>query len=491
LSLTRAILATAFLLTAPALAQTGEIVVGQTFLTAGADPARGSNGWALASHGVAETLFTVGRDGAVVPLLAERADRVGPLDWRVVLRDDARFPDGAPVDAAAVAAGLNRTMAENPAARASAGRIAFAVIDARTLSATTERPTPVLASVLAEWPMAVHRPGDGAPAFTGAYRIASMAAGDEVRLVPNPHYPGAAERVPVRIRRFGDAQALSLALEAGELDLAFNVPVEALRRLRARDGVTVKSFPVAYQYMAWMNTTRPQLSDVRVRRAIDLALDRAQLVQAIGAGEVATGAFARTFPFASADPRPTDVAEAARLLDEAGWVRGAGGTRTKDGQPLRLTIFAYPQRPDLITMQPVIRAQLQRIGVQVETRVTENPNPFGQSGDFDILLWAQHTAPAGDPAFFLGLFLRTGAANNFARWSAPAFDAVLDRMAETGDPAARADLAREAERIVFDGAPVAYLATPVWHVGLSARLAGYEPWGSDYYVIRPDLKAAR
>ncbi|MGH8429934.1 MAG: ABC transporter substrate-binding protein, partial [Solimonas sp.] len=281
-----------------------------------------------------------------------------------------------------------------------------------------------------------------------------------------------------------------LAVQSGEVDLGFNVPVESLTQLKATRGITVKSFPVGYQYMAWMNTTRPALTDVRVRRAIDLSIDRKQLVVALGGGEPATGAYARQFPFAGQSERPFDRNAAGALLDEAGW-RLEGGKRQKDGQTLKLVLVAYPQRPDLVSLQPVLRDALMRLGLEVETRVAENPQAAAREGNFDLLLWAQHTAPAGDPAFFPNLFLRSGAANNHVRFASPQLDQVLDKFVTMSDPAERAKIAAEAERIVASQAPVAYLLTPVWHVALSSRVGAYEPWGSDYYVLRADLEVAR
>lgn len=109
------------------------------------------------------------------------------------------------------------------------------------------------------------------------------------------------------------------------------------------------------------------------------------------------------------------------------------------------------------------------------------------SGDFDLLLWAQHTLPAGDPGFFLNAFFRSGAGNNYAGLSSTDVDRALDRMADAQAPADRAAAATAAHRAVIDQAPVTFLITPVWHVGLGPRLSAYEPWGSDYHVIRADL----
>jgi len=465
------------------------ITVGQTFLAAALDPAKGSAGWALTSHGVGQTLFTVDRDGRIAPQLAEKPEALDARSWTVRLKPGLRFSDGAPVDAAAVAAALARTVRDNPAARTS-GQLSFQALDTATLRVEGDQPLPALPSVLAEWPFVVYRETAQGIVFTGPWQIAAYEPDRAMRLVPNQQFAGVAGRPTIRLQRFGDAQALALAAQSGEVDLAFNVPVESLARLKTTPDLAVKSFPVAYQYMAWMNTARPLLGDVRIRRAIDLAIDRKQLAEALGGGEPATGAYARQFPFANRTERPFDRAAAQALLDEAGW-RLDAGKRQKDGQTLKLTVLAYTQRPDLVSLQPVLRDQLMRLGLEVETRVAENPQAAAREGNSDMLLWAQHTAPAGDPAFFPNLFLRSRAANNHARFASAALDQVLDRFTTASTPADRAGIAAEAEQIVFANAPVAYLLTPVWHVALSRRLAAYQPWGSDYYVLRADLEVAR
>jgi len=463
------------------------ITVGQTFLAANTDPGDGNAGWALISHGVGETLCSGDQTGHLVLVLAEAITPADGGSWIVTLQEGRRFADGSPVTAADVAAALGRTNARNPAARATGGVLAFTVLDERRLRITPERPVPVMTALLAEWPMVVYKPTPDGLLFTGPFTITALQSGAELRLVPNPHYPSAAARPTVVVKRFSDAQSLALAFEAGELDLAFNLPMEALPRLRARAGLTVKSFPVAYQYMMWMNMRRAPLTDARVRRALDLAVDREMLRDAVRGGQVATGAYASYFPFAATAPRAFDRAAAEDLLTAAGWRRGVDGVRRKDGQPLALVLYAYPQRPDLVTFLPVLKALYGQIGVAVETRLTEAVSQLAAAHDFDLLLWAQHTAPAGDPAFFLNMFLRTDAGNNYAGYRSARFDALLDQLARVSDLAARATIALEAQALLAEDVPVAFLLTPHWHVGLSERLKHYEPWGSDYAIIRPDL----
>lgn len=465
--------------------------VGASFIASGLDPAKGSNGWALASHGIGENLFSVDKDGVLVPELADRAERIDTLTWRVRLKAGRAFSDGTPVSAEAVGAALTRTMANNKAALATGGILRFEAEDPLTIKVTTERPVPLIQALFAEWPLIVYGlKADGSAVFSGPYAVNAFKPDAEIELVANPHFDGAEKRSPVTYRKFADAQALTLALEAGELDLAFGLPAESIARLKNDPELTIKSFPVGYQYLAYLNTRQPALADARVRRAIDLAIDRAQLATAIHGGLPATGAYAPYFPFAGKAARPTDATAAAALLDDAGWTAGADGARQKDGAPLRLTVLAYPQRPDLVAMLPVVKAQLAPLGIAVETKIVENANDVAASGDYDVFLWAQHTAPSGDPAFFLNSTFRTGAGLNFTGYSSLDFDQILDGFANESDPAKRAEIAARAQEKLFEDAPVSFLLSPVWHVGLSKALAGYEPWGSDYHVLRAEIGEA-
>lgn len=488
----RAALATLLLvgtigITGTSIAQS-RLVIGQTFMAGSIDPAEGSAAWALTSHGVAEKLFTVDRDGRVTGQLAQNVKRVDESTWDVTLQPGRRFSDGQAVTAAEVASALTRTNEKNAAARASVGRLTVMAQDELRLRIRTERPTPVMAAVLAEWPFVVYR-GAERPVFTGPYAISAFRAGDGIDLAPNPHYGGAAQRQPMSIKRFPDGAAMAIALEGREIDMAFNLPVEAVSRLRSRDGLSVQTFLVGYQYMMWFNTRKPALADRRVRKALDLALDRREIAQAVRGGEPAAGAFPSTSPYVLREVARHDTDAASKLLDEAGWKRGSDGRRMKDGQPLKLMLVAYPQRPDLVTMQPVIRARLAALGLDVQTRVVDQVSAVANSGDFDLLLWAQHTLPAGDPAFFLNAFFRTGAGNNSSGIASAEIDKLLDQLGRAESPTQRAAAAEAAQRAILEEVPVSYLLTPAWHIGLGPRLAGYEAWGSDYHVIRADLVA--
>lgn len=465
------------------------IIVGQTFLTDSLDPVRGAAGWALQSHGVAETLFTTDRSGATVPHLARSARRQPDGSWTVTLLPGLRFSDGTPCDASAVAASLARSLAENPRARSGLGASArIEAMDVATVRVTPERPLGALAPVLAEFPLVIHRRHDhGDIVFTGPWKIQEFRRGDRMSLEPNPEFRAGADRPAAIIRRIVDPNALAIGLEAGELDLAFGLAAEMLPRLRSRPGLGIVSTPVSYQYMLLLNLNRSPLADQRVREAISLALDRMQMTRAIGGGVPASGIYPAFMPWALREPLPANRSRAATLLDEAGW-RLDGGVRRRGGNVLELTLTAYPQRPDFLTLAPVVRAQLEALGIRVRAEVVEAITPTVQAGRFDIAFWTTHVAPGGDPAFVLEQYTRTGAPLNVMGFADPALDALLDRLAAEEEPAARHAIAREAAGSLNRSLPIVPLLTPEWHIGHSARLAGYRPWPSDYHILHADIR---
>lgn len=482
--------AAVFFVAAPAAAQSPRpIAVGKPFIAAGVDVTKSSNGWALTSHGISQNLFIVDKEGLVSPWLAAGAERAGDGAWIVRLRPDIKFSDGSPLTAGDVAACLLRSNELSGNARASTGKIAIEVVDALTLKITSERAVPNMPSVLAEWPLAIYKSVGEEFVFTGPYKVASMKSGSEFSLVPNPHYPGAEKRPPVRIRLFSEPQSLTLALQSGEIDLAFGIPAESLPRIAVHPGTSVRTITGGYMYLLIMNHARPPLDDVDVRRAIDLAIDRELLVRAAKAGTAAQGLYAAHYPFSAKEKFKHDPKAAAALLDKAGWKPAQGGIRMRDGKRLAITLYATSNWPDLMIYLPVMRQQLAQIGIEATPKIVESFLPIANSGDFDLLFRVTHTAPAGDPGFFANDGLRSTGSRNFGKYRSAELDAVLARMESEAAMEQRIASARELQRIVARDLPLATIAEVPFHIGLSKRLANYEIWGTDYYIIRDDLMA--
>ena len=492
--------------------------VGQTFMANHEDPAVGTAGWSLVSHGIGEKLFSVDDQGQLVPHLASSIVRISLDTWEVTLAPSRHFSDGSPVTAADVVYSLGRTNGMLPQARSSVGTMTLSAQSELKVSIKTQINTPVMASVLAENPFVVYKNLPTAPlnrqVFTGPYAVKDHNATSGILdLVPNAHYPNANQRVPIMIKRYSTGGEVTDALQSGEIDMGFNLPANSVAQLNWAEDVTVKSHAVGYQYMMFFNTAKPKLADKKVRQALALMVDRPALAQAtappgMGAADVAASVATGPFPSNTMwgkthSPLPTNAIEAARLLDEAGWLLVNGVRTNPGGEQLRLDLVYYKFRADLVTMAPIIKDQLAGLGVLATVREDNDGKYMVEPGcsvkcsqGFDLLLWAQNTLPSGDPNMFLQQFFKTQDvlygewdSQNFAQLSSSEIDQALAVLGPAQGNA-RITAASEAHRAILEEVPATFLTTATWHVGLSSRVKSYEPWGSDYHVIKTSMPAS-
>ena len=118
--------------------------------------------------------------------------------------------------------------------------------------------------------------------FTGPFAIAAFEA-EQMQFLPNAYYPGAARRPNVVIQEFEDGHDLAAAFKDKKVAIAFQLPIDTLHDLRKADGARIKAFEVGYLYMMFYNTDT--FTDVCIRKAIDLAIDRNILSQALAGGQ--------------------------------------------------------------------------------------------------------------------------------------------------------------------------------------------------------------
>jgi peptide/nickel transport system substrate-binding protein len=227
-------------------------------------------------------------------------------------------------------------------------------------------------------------------------------------MVANPRY----FRGPPKLRRVvfkivPDRNAALNALAAHEVDL-WALPASYYERTRGIRGVRVlKRVGSGFLHVDF-NLSHAVLADPAVRRAIRFAIDRRTLDRKISNGLdiVQDNVVSPANP--SFDPRvpttPFDIAAANRLLDRAGWRRGADGVRVKGGLRLSL-LFAIPAgTPDYDRRVELIRSWLQQIGVHVDTKRYPSPLMFAPAGDggiiyggrFDLVTFVWSGDPLGD-----------------------------------------------------------------------------------------------
>ncbi|HLW46951.1 MAG TPA: peptide ABC transporter substrate-binding protein [bacterium] len=245
---------------------------------------------------------------------------------------------------------------------------------------------------------------------TGPYKVDDFVPGDHITYSINELYrePGKPSFSQVQFKGGGDAPSAARAvLETGEYDFAINLQVEwpVLENMeRAGKGI-VETIPGAGVEAIYCNQSDPNkevdgqrsytgaphpfLTDVRVRQALALAVDKRTIEQQLYGSEGTATSNVLTTPtkYASKNTKLVfDIAQANRLLDEAGWQRGTDGVRTKGGVRLHVT-FVTSVNSLRQKEQAVVKSAWEQIGVGVDLKATESNVFFSTSlGNNDTFL---------------------------------------------------------------------------------------------------------
>lgn len=431
-------------------------------------------------------------DGAPRLELASAIEARDALTWDVTLRENARFSDGAPVEARDVVWTFSSVLApESKSLFAKNLRerfIAVTALNSRTVRFVLRKPLATLWSDLDFGILAASQAEpDGslrgaAPIGAGPYRLEALNA-DCARLVANPHYWRGAPRVPrLRFQFVPDAGARVLMLAGGSADIVQNgVRLDVLDDVAHRERVRVSSGPSVLLTYLMFNTDDPVLHDVRVRQAIALALDRERLIAAKFAGRavLATGLLPPTH-WAYA----TDVVRWSRDLARAHALLDAAGLRDPDGPagPLPRLRLVYKTSSDAfrVSLARLIAEQLGAVGIAVDVRPFEFATFFAdiKKGNFQIA--SMQTSDISEPDYYYAYFHSSripSAANPDGgnRWRYR--DADIDAWTEAGraemDTAVRRQLYAQVQRRLAETLPI----VPLWHednvVVMNRRVAGY------------------
>ncbi|MFG2589386.1 ABC transporter substrate-binding protein [Streptomyces sp. NPDC048438] len=219
------------------------------------------------------------------------------------------------------------------------------------------------------------------------------------------------------------------------------------------------------------NVARPITKDIKVRQAIQKALDRQEIVDTVlsASYKPATSSLASTTGDYTdlGDRLGHDAAGAEELLEGAGWRTGSDGIRTKNGRKLALkVVWASNFGPNQTALE-LIQQQLKKVGIQVSLQSSTIGDyvALRQKGDYD-LSWGNSTRVDPD-------ILRTGFSGkllNFGHLSDGELDTLLEKQASASDPDRRAAYVAQAQKIVVDKAyqiPVFELTTVL---GLSEKV---------------------
>jgi peptide/nickel transport system substrate-binding protein len=273
-----------------------------------------------------------------------------------------------------------------------------------------------------------------------------------------------------------DTKTLVTQLKAGEVSLVVQTPYSQAKQVEGIPEIELIKGPLlSWQHLDF-NFKRPALADIAVRKAIAQAIDRSVLSKAQGGyPEPIKSPVVPVFDFY--DPNvpviPYDPAAANKLLDDAGYAKGADWVRAKGGEKLAFTFVIQAGRADDELAQQVIIAQLKAIGIQA-TADNKTGVAFREArykGGYDLLYSRWITS--ADPVY--SVFWGTGGANNGQSYSNPKLDAAFARFEKTLDPAIRKEAGAEFQRILMEDLPSIPLTTNVALIAKTKKLKNFVP----------------
>lgn len=243
--------------------------------------------------------------------------------------------------------------------------------------------------------------------------------------------------------------------KAGQLDFQEEVPTQEMARLKAAN--EVKIFPDASVYFYRFNVTKKPFNDPRVRRAFAMAINRGEIVEKVAqAGQVPAYAFV-PYGIPDADGKDfrqnagnqffeEDVAEAKRLLAEAGYPEGKGFPR--------VSILTNAHAGHQKVAQAIQQMWKQNLGVEVGITVQDWKVYLDSQDNLNYDICRSGWSPDYlDPMTFIDMFVTNGG-NNDTGWSDKEYDALVARANFTGGQKARMEAMHQAESILMKEMPV-------------------------------------
>lgn len=436
-----------------------------------------------------------GPDGVSIPAAAESWEISDDgLTWTFHLREH-NWSDGTPVTAEDFVYAWRRMMAPETAAPYASLLYIFEnaqavntgalppeelgarAIDDLTLELTLENPAPYLPELMSNFttfPVPRHIVeavgGDwtdpGNYVGNGPYTLTQWVPNDHITLEKNPGFYDAGSVAIDRVIYYpaADPDAGLRRFRAGELDMLDELPIAQIDWLRANipEAIHIEPF-LGIEYIPF-NMSRPPFDDVRVREALNLALDRDAITEQIlrlgyapayaivppGTANYPGGS---QMPFAD-QPMEERIVRAQRLMREAGY-----GPDTLLSTSLMVRSTAADARRVPAAIQQMWRA------IYVDLEIVQSDGAITaqriQEGDFDMGL-INWIADFNDARNFLFLLMADGSGKNYARYANPEFDRLIYASDAAADPAMRGGLMAEAESLAlseYPWIPVYYLVT--------------------------------
>lgn len=443
---------------------------------------------------VYSTLMTEQLDGSYAGLLAESwSESEDGLVWTFTLRPNIKWHNGEALTAEQVVWNINAFIENSDGWVTNYGYIIGFVeartLDERTLEIELEYPISNMEFRVSFLYIVYPKDFEGFttpedlqnftnfnPIGAGPFKINTLDKDQRVIILDaNPDYfDGRAKLNQLIYRTFDNSDALIQALRVSDIDFAAEVPTSAFEAVKTFEGVTAVALPGRSLSELILNsvpedhdpapTRNPAITDPAVRLAIATAINKQDLVDVVlqGQGVPGVGIIPPTlgggFWF---NRNLKDIAfsleDANRILEEAGYSRGADGVRAKDGARLEFRLqfpsdsSNYPRAADMIANW------LREIGIRATPSAVDPDSlvvAINPSADYDLVIWGWGSDP--DPDFMLSVmtseqYVEGGWSDS--GYSNPVYDELFAQQQQTLDDAARQKIVWEMQEMVFNDRP--------------------------------------
>ncbi|MFK3691712.1 ABC transporter substrate-binding protein [Agrobacterium tumefaciens] len=443
--------------------------------------------------GCFEGLTSTDYENKLQPSLSTSWAQTTPTSWDFTLRANVKFQDGQPLNAANVANALNNLLTASVPARAFSPKQFKSVepVSDNVVRVTTHEPSVMVPLQMASAATSILSPAgykDGKVnpmgTCTGPFIITEVDPRQGMVVKRNDDYWGGKPKLDgAEIKFIPDANSRALQIRTGEADLIRLVPPLVVGSLKDTPGIKIEALNAPRITMMLMNNKRAPFDNLKVRQAIQAAIDTAGIADAIyeGAVKPAIGPFVPSDPWALKETSlPYDLEKAKALFEDAG----------VKPETLKLELIAYTSRTEFKDVAAVIQEQLGALGIQIRIKAAEY-NAVERdvlSGNYDMMLLSRgYLVDAAEPASYLNADYSCDGSYNMSHYCSPATDAKLKEMYKLADPSARAALYREVAQTIQDEAVTVFLVNETAYDAYNPKIKNYRTHPLNYYTLTPTL----
>ena len=462
------------------------------------------SGFVFARMGCTETLTTAEASGQIAGLLAE-SWQVSPdgLTWTFKLRPGITFHDNTPLTAEAAARSLN-------VARKSKGVLSKAMVEKITASGPlsleiqTTQPFSALPAYIAHYSVGILSPASFDEAGhlknvygTGQYALTDYEGSSLFRFHAYHDYWGETPGVEkTEYHAVPKGETRGFMMKAGQAEMAFTLsPVDA-KQLEQSGDVTVETLSIPRTRLMMLNCKLPMFSDVTVRQAISLAIDRQGIAVALlrNLPSAATQLLPPTAAMwydAALEGFSHDPQKAAALLARAGWKPGSDGILVKDGHRFSFDLMTYSTRPMLPPVATAIQDQLRQVGIEMNIQVVESSviPEKNSEGTLQAALTARNFGQIPDAVgTIFGDYGPHAGGWGAIGWESPELNRMLSEYLATFDPDRSRKLRKDILALLQHELPVIPITWYEHIVAYSHRIEGVN---IDPFEIKSYIKGVR